>query len=319
MPGRCPASRTIGRAPADQRRAPLRQRRRDRPGLATDVFPPVSGGLHCGGSCMIGDDRPMARAPAGHRRAPLRRVGPMTWPRYVYGSVLPPITGGLHCGLTAVQRPGRWRCSRRSAAGSIAARRPAGTADRHACSRRPAAGSIAAVAGGPWAGARRPARHGAGVPAGDRRAPLRRDWTGPACGWRRVFPPMTGGLHCGAATGDGPAIGWQVFPPVTGGLHCGAASDGVAGCVASGVPADQRRAPLRREPARSGDPEAAGAPADHRRAPLRRATHGTCAQAGDPVLPPSSAGSIAAARASARHRDSRACSRRSPAGSIAAP
>ena len=67
------------------------------------VLPPSSGGLHCG------DDK-------GN-------------PAVKYWAVLPPSSGGLHCGaVTGTPSTGSYLCSRRPAAGSIAASRSTGSA-----------------------------------------------------------------------------------------------------------------------------------------------------------------------------------------------
>ena len=152
-------------------------------------------------------------APAVQRRAPLRRGCPR-------------------------RGRGDW-CSRRSTAGSIAARRPGRGRSRPAsCSRRSTAGSIAASAAG----------------------------RGVADAW--VLPPFTGGLHCGVDASA--VIGTRR-------RRCSRRS--TAGSIAAwlgarcarllGAPAVQRRAPLRRVPgAARRRPD--GAPAVQRRAPLRR-------------------------------------------------
>ena len=87
----------VARAPAVQRRAPLRHHWSARASARKDrVLPPFSGGLHCG----LGD----------------------SFDHYLYGEVLPPFSGGLHCGIaTTVIPTDLASCSRRSAAGSIAA------------------------------------------------------------------------------------------------------------------------------------------------------------------------------------------------------
>ncbi len=82
------------------------------------ALPPFSGGLHCGIYLREKKVFEPTSAPAVRRRAPLRRK------RGPYRTM----------GLPA--------CSRRSAAGSIAARRlPGGTPGRSGCSRRSMAGS----------------------------------------------------------------------------------------------------------------------------------------------------------------------------------
>ena len=117
------------RAPASQRRAPLRpgdgaDRSRGRarcsrlstagsiaaslrsaPSAAEwQVLPPLNGGLHCGeylGRHVMLDG---AGAPASQRRAPLR-LRARAPARRSEVAVLPPLNGGLHCGLVAGESP----------------------------------------------------------------------------------------------------------------------------------------------------------------------------------------------------------------------
>ena len=111
----------------------------------------------------------------------------------------------------------------------------------------------------------------------------------------------------------------QLLPPFTGGLHCGSSNPGVNHSPQFAAPAVHRRAPLRRWTPPEGRPYYTAAPAVHRRAPLRSAPvgaepdhFGTCSR-----RPP--AGSIAAPASVPRaYPATCACSRRSPAGSIAA-
>src|SRR5579875_1503168 len=159
------------------------------------VIPPITGGLHCGGSYPS-------------RSYPSRLViPPITGglhcgdgPAHLYRwlkLVIPPITGGLHCGPSA---PG-WPAPR-------PARHPAhyGRAPL-----RPLPGRAGHVE-------RR------GHPAHYGRAPLRHgDDRGGHPGRERVIPPITGGLHCGYTKHDGSVEGVEVIPPITGGLHCGKA------------------------------------------------------------------------------------------------
>ena len=217
-----------------------------------------------------------------------------------------------------VRRPGICEpCSRRSPAGSIAARdRSSRCRDRQAvlppftgglhcgaygrrhrsqparwCSRRSPAGSIAADvhAHGVLATVACSRRSPAGSIAARRRRLRHRSGA-------QVLPPFTGGLHCGAMLGRRPARRLPpVLPPFTGGLHCGPC-------------ADQRR---------------------HRRDDRcsRRSPAGSIAAASDvgdapakpSVLPPFTGGLHCGRRRQRRHGPARCrCSRRSPAGSIAA-
>ena len=189
------------RAPAYQRRAPLRpvQGGRQRAGAAVlppingglhcgsgtldryrcawQVLPPINGGLHCGPQARCPPSRAAtARAPAYQRRAPLRHPGGVVlegdsdW-------VLPPINGGLHCGvrLRTLRAHGNVRCSRLSTAGSIAAllSRSPGRAGRP---RAPAYQRRAPLRPGRFLNV---AFSSESAPAYQRRAPLRQAQAGP--------------------------------------------------------------------------------------------------------------------------------------------
>ena len=221
----------------------------------------------------------------------------------------------LRRGTPAVLDRGIPRCSRLSTAGSIAAssRRPC-SQWRTVCSRLSTAGSIAA-----------------------RSTPRSASVTS------TVFPPINGGLHCGGVTGTSSPSAKTVFPPINGGLHCGTQMPGQGIQFRRGVPAYQRRAPLRPAvmmpaPLRSGGCSrlsTAGSiaarwpgcrlrrrrhrvPAYQRRAPLRQDGPGEryaqvlgCSRL-------STAGSIAAMRRRCQPMPWCRCSRLSTAGSIAA-
>ena len=206
-----------------------------------------------------------AGVPAYQRRAPLRPLTRETASRRS-GRVLPPINGGLHCGVRVPEARGT-RCSRLSTAGSIAA-----TVEPPLRRRRrvfpPINGGLhcgASVIGLPPS---------PGVPAYQRRAPLRQG-TRTVLTARMVFPPINGGLHCGRhfafasnASSVFPPINGglhcgdvgvvrrerliPVFPPINGGLHCGKRNAMDVRPGVDGVPAYQRRAPLR--PGHAGNP-----------------------------------------------------------------
>ena len=255
------------------------------------VLPPFNGGLHCGAVTPRGiaamASRCSRRSPAGSIAAAHGSTCDELRP------VLPPFNGGLHCGamLPSPCAPRLARCSRRSTAGSIAAAWPIGVRPVARCSRRSTAGSIAAdlmllpassasacsrrsTAGS--IAARRAVRRAAGrpsrAPAVQRRAPLRQyGCTAPR---DARAPAVHGGLHCG----DTDTSSRTVLPPINGGLHCGNVAR--PACSPSGrrAPADQRRAPLRRE----------------RRRRL-------AAFAGPPVLPPFNGGLHCGHAASTEH------------------
>ena len=307
-------SRCIRRAPAYQRRAPLRRRSAVRPWSA----------------------RP--GAPAFQRRAPLRPPAGAGAVRTA--AVLPPFNGGLHCGTlsTASVADRAAACSRLSTAGSIAASTTAaalqhgspvlppfngglhcGTRSAHASGRRRHV--LPPFNGGLHCGM--PCRPGTGrqhdrAPAFQRRAPLRQRSAGTgnpgvarcsrlstagsiAARARRlhrrpgdpVLPPFNGGLHCGARAGTSRAQAC-VLPPFNGGLHCGALTAvGSSEWTPTSAPAFQRRAPLR--------------PASPRQSGYGRG-----------VLPPFNGGLHCGRIAAPSLRPRPRCSRLSTAGSIAA-
>src|SRR6266581_3914638 len=255
------------RAPAYQRRAPLRRissRGHHPPGIP--VLPPINGGLHCG------PDTGTRRAAWNVVLPPINgglHCGRVETPAFTPGSwVLPPINGGLHCGLAgrygpdfqlirapayqrrAPLRPREPDASPPARPGAPAYQRRAPLRPHlhppmaiHAagCSRLSTAGSIAArhraaAAAGPRSRA----------PAYQRRAPLRLILdadTNPDIG--AVLPPINGGLHCGVDAFNRYRKTLTVLPPINGGLHCGTTVGEVAACTEGGAPAYQRRAPLR--------------------------------------------------------------------------
>ena len=157
-------------------------------------------------------------------------------------------------------------CSRRSAAGSIAATWALTGCwpTRTSCSRRSAAGSIAACA--------RPSRpygRAPDAPADLRRAPLRLEEVTMRVEEVRMFPSVTGGLHCGSTT-----------PRKTMGSS-------------RRRPAGHRRAPKRRHAVAGYLVPPDRAPALQRRAPLREDALQGNGQVGQQVSRPAAA-SIAA-------------------------
>ena len=203
-------------APAGGRRAPLRlatgRARCQVPSQAVLVRRSTAGSIAAPG--QVGDlgERRRRVLPPVRRRAPLRqpdrRHAARRRPR-----VLPPFDGGLHCG------------------GSPAAPSPVPV-----CSRRSAAGSIAAQC----RGCRRPARS-----AARRRAPLRHDVRHVGERMRGVLPPFSGGLHCGSLYSVCLSDCGHMLPPFDGGLHCGGGLTYTADPDHPRVPAGHRRAPLR--------------------------------------------------------------------------
>ena len=202
------------RAPAVRRRAPLRHHRpADSVDPSGHVLPPIDGGLHCGSR-------------QGHCIEPVPVV-------------LPPVNGGLHCGTVGAVNP--QQALHAPADQRRAPLRLPGDAPRWrapGCSRRSAAGSIAAPA------TPSTARGWPGAPAGRWRAPLRQQIVqaralgkhdAPAVQWRaplrsagealaraqHVLPPVNGGLIAAGGVPD-PAV-LLVLPPFNGGLHCGPA------------------------------------------------------------------------------------------------
>ena len=198
------------------------------------VPPPLTLGTARTAPCFRSSAAPESgsRVPAYQRRAPLRR------PRrgaVECSHVFPPINGGLHCGACLVGKHVAVVCSRLSTAGSIAA-------------------GHFPVESAP-----------AGVPAYQRRAPLRRPH---AAGSRERAPCSrlsTAGSIAASRPAD-PARRSRCSRLSTAGSI---AAIGASALHSRGVPAYQRRAPLRRV-SPGGVGNAPGVPAYQRRAPLRR-------------------------------------------------
>ena len=170
---------------------PVHVGRVGKPGL---LFPPSTGGLHCGAkpSAATGDRLRLFPPSTGglHCGDGCQMTGGP------WDNLFPPSTGGLHCG----PRP---RSPSRCPPSSFPAfywRAPLRQPHRDeldiGClrfSRLLLAGSIAAL--------RPPRRLVVGA---------------------ELFPPSTGGLHCGSHRNMRIGLPMPLFPPSTGGLHCGA-------------------------------------------------------------------------------------------------
>jgi hypothetical protein len=153
-----------------------------------------------------------------------------------------------------------------------------------------------------------------------RRAPFRRPDAHP--GTRpagQVLPPSSGGLHCGGSCMIGTTGRRPVLLPFNGGLHCGWKVPGGNPPALYMLPPDLRRAPLRLAQRPAGLHRQVPAPAVYRRAPLRQPRRALHDGARLEMLPPSDGGLHCGRHASLRFSgNSRACSRLSAAGSIAA-
>jgi hypothetical protein len=124
--------------------------------------------------------------------------------------------------------------ARRSASSGQTARTP------EPCSRRSLAGSIAAGSH------RKRRRRTPGVPAGHWRAPLRPVRTVSGGEEPRVFPPVTGGLHCGSLSTPQTLFGPTSCSRRSAEGSIAVSRSGRALCGrARSVPAVQGRAPLR--------------------------------------------------------------------------
>ena len=301
-------------APAVRRQAPFSSSKPRVNHSPQFVLPPFSGGLHCGDAFAAQYIRYATHAPAVRRRAPLRPGRAV--PRHPGPDRAPPLDGGLYCGSPGLLTGAVFSASIELAQHcayigrsrndlSAQVRQPESS---EPCSRRSAAGSIAACP------RRRPGHPAPSAPAVQRRAPLRHlgDVRDPRA--VRGLPLFSGGLHCGQQAMLNPMLGRLVLPPFSSGLHCGegqqayralypdecpAASGGLH-CGASFwtsahpgtscAPAVHRRALFRvcRSPSSWTCP-GLRAPAYRRRAPLRRRA-GLRAGDGIHVLPPSSGG-----------------------------
>src|SRR5487761_1665425 len=211
------------RAPAYQRRAPLRPPTRRHPSASRHGCSRLS---TAGSIAALSRE---CRGAAGH-------------------PVLPPINGGLHCGNAAAAKSlFAQLCSRLSTAGSIAAgllpdlrawqEGGAPAYQRRAPLRR--AGLRLGVTGGDRA------------PAYQRRAPLRQLRVGNAGdihpGCSRL---STAGSIAAFVLTEQLMYQTAVLPPINGGLLCGPAYSGCRPIPRSRAPAYQRRAPLRPGPGR---------------------------------------------------------------------
>ena len=160
------------------------------PPVFRTVFPPFGGGLHCGHGYTVNLPEGWGGAPAGHWRAPLRQLVFRVLQRQ-HAGMLPPVTGGLHCGSRRIQA--RAPCvnmafSRCFMAGSIAVSHS--TSQARATRRIPAGHRRAPLRRPHQSVDLQPVRR---PPAGHRRAPLRRpnpntsselDWSAPRRGLR---------------------------------------------------------------------------------------------------------------------------------------
>ena len=233
------------------------------------VLPPFIGGLHCGapaaGAARQVECECSRRSSAGSIAA---RRPPIVASRAA--GVLPPFNGGLHCGPRqhAARRREQPRCSRRSRRAPLRHLhdRPVPAHVISGCSRRSAAGSIAA------ADCSRRRRRLAGAPAVQRRAPLRRRAAESLLTRDRARCSRRSTAGSIAASSSESRVPWRdpdVLPPFSGGLHCGeqirvargtssarcsrrSAAGSIAAelvltrrAAAEGAPAVQRRAPLR--------------------------------------------------------------------------
>ena len=223
-----PTGMSPRRAPAFQRRAPLRPARGNCPGQGDARAPAFLRRAPLGPSITSRLKPSAAGAPAFQRRAPLRQLDrdhprprPHRAPAFQRRAPLRP-----HVPHLAQPEPGE--CSRLPTAGSIAARSTCTVRSTNpTCSRLPTAGSIAAPAPAlprrlpprcsrlPTAGSiaaplrRRPAGCNPGAPAFRRRAPLRPDDA--ARGRHRLEPcsrlPTAGSI---AACSGAPWIRWPL-------------------------------------------------------------------------------------------------------------
>ena len=203
------------RAPAFQRRAPLRRSRsRRRADRSQRVLPPFNGGLHCGAR----DHR--RPAGAGSWCSRLSTAGSIAAPvpqrhELAHRPVLPPFNGGLHCGGDddVARRDGG-----RPGAPAFQRRAPLRPRACSAASRTTRSGAPAFQRRAPL----RPDRVASAAcdadrraPAVQRRAPLRRAWSrrgmsGVRPGCSRL---LNGGLHCGRIAGRGWSLASRLYQP----------------------------------------------------------------------------------------------------------
>ena len=172
------------------------------------LFPPVTGGLHCGspGSVASHFDPGFSRQ---LRAGSIAAVPPSV--RTASGRLLfPPVTGGLHCGagtsITIRDGPelfppvtGGLHCGRSGADQRGDGQAPFPASYGRAPLRRPLLSGM----GG----------HEKTFPASYGRAPLRRPHSAPRSRQiGRLFPPVTGGLHCGTLTDPEVVMHAEAFP-----------------------------------------------------------------------------------------------------------